>query len=54
MINENYFNVLKSKIAFLIEKRRNLTDLKEIDAINEKLTKLYDIKFTMLAQMHKQ
>lgn len=52
-MNNNYFDVLIFTISKLIEKRRTSTE-EEQAQINKKLTKLYDIKFTMLAQMNKQ
>lgn len=37
-------------ISRLIEKRKQTTDTAEIDRLNNKLTKLYNLKYTMLQQ----
>lgn len=47
------FEALKQAIKNLIEKRSNTknNDLKELERINNKLTKLYDIKYLMIEQL---
>lgn len=47
--NKNYLDVVTRKIADLVIKRRTATPEEQVQ-INEKLDKLYDIKFTMLQQ----
>ena len=47
------FEALRQAIKNLIEKRANTknNDLKELERINNKLTKLYNIKYLMIEQL---
>lgn len=47
------FDALKQAIKNLIEKRANTknTDFEELERINNKLTKLYNIKYLMIEQL---
>ena len=47
--NKQFFDQLNNKIAELIIKRRKATDSEQV-AINEKLTKLYNLKWQYLQQ----
>lgn len=48
---QTYYNLITNKIANLIVKRAKAKDNKpEQQRINEKLTKLYNIKYTILKQ----
>lgn len=46
------FESLKEGIKRLILRRQELKDQNEIDLINKKLTKLYDLKYLMMQQMN--